>query len=158
MKKLLLSFLILSIFSCKEKSYLHEVTEINLSQNNADKNKEKTPEVFINIAYANLYQEALSANKLVDATEVITSIGDKQVAYETLIAKMMADPDVILPNTSEMRADLESFIIEGYKRFFVRFPTEAEKFWWINYLNSHPNLTAEHVYFSMATCNEYYYY
>ncbi|MFT4759024.1 MAG: hypothetical protein ACI9XO_000165 [Paraglaciecola sp.] len=158
MKHLIYFFLIIILFSCKEKSYVHEVNEIDVAQNNADKNKEKTPEIFINIAYANLYQEALSANRLVDATEVVQSIGDKQVAYETLIAKMMVDPEVILPTNAEMRDDLETFVEDTYKRFFVRIPTEAEKTWWINYLESHPNLTAEHVFFSMATSNEYNFY
>ena len=158
MKHLIYFFLIISLFACIEKSYVHEVNEIDVAQNNADKNKEKTPEIFINIAYANLYQEALSANRLVDATEAVTSIGDKQVAYETLIAKMMADPDVVLPTNAEMRADLETFIEDTYRRFYVRIPTEAEKTWWINYLESHPNLTAEHVFFAMATSNEYNYY
>jgi len=158
MKHFILFISLLTFFSCKEKSYIHEVNTIEVAQNNADKTKEKSPEVFINVAYANLYQDALSANRLVDATEVVLSIGDKQVAYETLIAKMMKDPDVVLPTNQEMRDDLEEFIIETYKRFYVRLPTEAEKFWWVNYLESQPNLTAEHVYFSMATSNEYYFY
>jgi hypothetical protein len=158
MKHFIYIFLIIALFSCKEKSYVHEINTIDVAQNNADKNKEKTPEIFINIAYANLYQEALSTNRLVDATETVQSIGDKQVAYETLIAKMMTDPDVILPSNAEMRDDLETFVEDTYKRFFVRIPTEAEKTWWINYLESHPNLTAEHVFFAMATSNEYNFY
>ena len=158
MKHFTFFFLIIMLFSCKEKSYVHEINEINVAQNNADKNKEKTPEIFINIAYANLYQEPLSANRLVDATEAVLSIGDKQVAYETLIAKMMVDTDVILPTNAEMRNDLETFVEDTYKRFFVRIPTEAEKTWWVNYLESHPNLTAEHVFFAMATSNEYNFY
>lgn len=158
MKQLIYIFFLITLFSCKEKSYIHEVNQIDVAQNNADKNKEKSPEIFINIAYANLYQEALSANRLVDATEAVLSVGDKQVAYETLIAKMMIDPNVILPSNAEMRGDLEQFIIDAYQRFYVRIPTEAEKTWWVNYLESHPNLTSEHVFFAMATSNEYNFY
>ena len=158
MKHLFYLYIFLVLFSCKEKNYIHEVNEIDIAQNNADKNKEKTPEIFINVAYANLYQQALSSNQLVDATEAVLSIGDKQVAYETLIAKMMVDPNVVLPSNTEMRDDLEQFIINTYKRFYVRIPTEAEKTWWDNYLESHPNLTAEHVFFAMATSNEYNFY
>jgi len=156
-----ISILILAViflFSCKEKTFIHEVNEIDVTQNNADKDKEKSPEVFINIVYANLYQEALSPNNLVDITDIITSIGDKQVAYETVIAKMMADPNVKLPTEEEMRGDIEQFIIDTYKRFYVRLPSEAEKTWWENYIESHPNLTPELLYFAMATSNEYYFY
>lgn len=152
------SLLLFSLHSCKEKTYIHEVNEIVVKPNNAGKNKEKSPEQFINIVYANLYQEALSPNKLVDATETILSIGDKQVAYETVIAKMMADPEVILPTQAEMTDSTDQFIIDTYKRFYVRFPTEAEKTWWQNYIQSNPNLTPELVYYSFATSNEYYFY
>ena len=155
---LLLSFLFFVLFACKEKSYIHEVDEINVTQNNADKDKEKSPEQFINITYANLYQEPLSPNNLVDITDVITSIGDKQVAYETVIAKMMADPAVILPTKESMLANMESFIVDTYKRFYVRLPSEAEITWWENYIESNPNLTPELIYFSFATSNEYYFY
>lgn len=158
MKQFIYIIIVISLFSCKEKSYVHEINEIDVAQNNADKNKEKSPEIFINVAYANLYQEALSTNRLVDATEAVLSIGDKQVAYEVLIAKMMVDPNVILPTNAEMRNDLETFIEEAYSRFYVRIPTEAEKTWWVNYLESHPNLTSEHVFFAMATSNEYNFY
>lgn len=149
----------LFLFSCnEEKTYLYEVNTLNIEQNNAGKTKEKSTEQFLNIAYANLYQTALSPSQLVKLSNIVASIGDKQVAYETIIAKMMADDAVILPDNEEMRNDLEQFIIDTYKRFYVRIPTEAERTWWINYLESHPNLTSEHVYFSFATSNEYYYY
>lgn len=150
--------LLLALSSCKEKNYLFEVKEITVTSNNAEKDKEKTQEQFINILYANLYQEALSPNELVDISDVITSIGDKQVAYETVIAKMMKDPQVKLPTREDMNDNLEAFVLNTYQRFFVRNPTEAEKSWWINFLSTHPNLTPEHVYFAFSTCNEYYFY
>jgi hypothetical protein len=57
-----------------------------------------------------------------------------------------------------MRQDPEAFITETYKRFFVRVPTEAEKTYMINYINSHPEVTPEHVYYAFAISNEYYFY
>ena len=57
-----------------------------------------------------------------------------------------------------MRADIEQFVIKTYKRFYVRKPSEAEKTFFINYIESHPNITAEHLYFSFASSNEYYFY
>lgn len=154
----LIPILLLFSLSCKEKTYIHSVNEITVTPNNAGKNKEKSTEQFINITYANLYQEALSPNDLVDKTELILSIGDKQVAYESVIAKMMVDPNVKLPTKDEMLADVEGFIIETYKRFYVRLPSEAEKTWWENYIESHPNLTPELMYFAFATSNEYNFY
>jgi hypothetical protein len=161
MLRILAFLLMASLFTtygCEERPYIYEVNDIDVEPNNSGKNKEKSQEQFINIAYANLYQRPLSPNQLVDVSNVITSIGDKQVAYETIIAKMMGDPNISIPTSQEMRDDVEGFVLETYKRFFVRIPTEAEKTFFINFIESNPNVTPELVYFSFATSNEYYFY
>lgn len=156
---LLIPLVFLAITGCKKNtSYLYEVNTVTVNPNNGGKTKQKSQEQFINIAYANFFQEALAPNDLVDISDVVTSIGDKQVAFEAVISKMVADPSVIVPSNQEMRADLEQFIIDTYKRFYVRVPTEAEKTWWINYLESNTDVSPELVYFSFATANEYYFY
>lgn len=157
-KVITLSAVLLCSFGCKEESYIYEVNDVNINPNNSTKEKEKTTEQYLNILYANLYQKALSPNKLYELNTVIQSIGDKQVAYETVVAKMLKDPDVVLPTEDEMRANLGQFITDTYKRFFIRLPTEAEKTFMVNFLESRPDLGPEHVYFSMATSNEYYFY
>lgn len=149
---------VLTLAGCKDKDYIYQVNEVNILPNNADKDKEKTNEQYINIVYANLYQKALSPDKLVDLSNVIQSIGDKQVAYEIIISKMMNDPLVKLPTVQEMNANPGKFITNTYKRFFVREPTQAEKTFFLNFIKSHPNLTPEHIYFAFATSSEYYYY
>jgi len=154
-------FFIIVLFvlvGCKDDKYIYEVNKVDILPNNADKNKEKTNEQYLNIVYANLYQKALSPDKLVDLSNVIQSIGDKQVAHEIIISKMMNDPDIKLPPLSEMKADPEKFIINTYKRFFVREPTQAEKAFFLNFIKSHPNITPEHIYFAFATSAEYDYY
>lgn len=153
----ILSFILL-FAACKNKDYIYQVNEVSILPNNADKNKQKTNEQYINIVYANLYQKALSPDKLVDLSNVLQSIGDKQVGYEIIISKMMNDPAVKLPTAADMKADPDKFIIETYKRFYVRQPTQAEKSFFVNFLKSHPNLTPEHVYFAFSTSAEYYYY
>jgi len=159
--RLLICFSFLFIFlvsSCTEETVIYDVNPITVTSNNGGKTKEKSTEQFLNVAYANIYQTALSPSELVELTNIVNSIGDKQVAYETIIAKMMSDPDVVLPSTDSMRSDLAIFITETYKRFYVRNPTEAEKTWWVNYLTTRTNLTAEHVYYAFATSNEYSFY
>ena len=153
----ILSFILL-FAACKNKDYIYQVNEVSILPNNADKNKQKTNEQYINIVYANLYQKALSPDKLVDLSNVLQSIGDKQVGYEIIISKMMNDPAVKLPTAADMKADPDKFIIETYKRFYVRQPTQAEKSFFFFFLKSHPNLTPEHVYFAFSTSAEYYYY
>lgn len=150
--------LLIALPSCKENTYVYGLEDITVQPVDLSGKKAKTPEQYIAILYANLYQKAMSPNQLVRATETITSIGDKQVAYETVISKFMNDPNIILPSNESMRQDPEAFITETYKRFFVRVPTEAEKTYMINYINSHPEVTPEHVYYAFAISNEYYFY
>lgn len=150
--------MVLATFSCKQEIYSYEVNDVLVQPVDLSGKKEKTPEQYIAILYANLYQRAMSPNQLVRCIDIITSIGDKQVAYETVISKFMNDPAIKLPTDEYMRTETEAFIAETYKRFFVRVPTQAEKTWLSNYIASHPEVTPEHVYYAFAISNEYYYY
>ena len=145
--------------SCKkEYDAIYDVTQADIYPNNANKDKLKTPEQYVTVAYANLFQKALSINKLLDITDVILSIGDKEIAREVLISNFMNKSDVILPTDATMRADIGAFLDEAYTRFFVRHPSELEKEWMTNYIIAHPDLSAEIVYFSFAMANEYLFY
>ena len=155
---IIILFLIILGSSCTEQSFVYEVNDITVLPNNAAKDKLKTQEQFISILYANLYQKALSPNQLVEASEAITSIGDKRVAFETIVAKFIKDPEVIIPSNEDMRMNIDAFLIDTYKRFYVRLPTEAEKKWMTEYIESRPNMTPELIYYSFATSDEYYYY
>ena len=159
-RKYLLFFLILSFcFSaCKEDDLVYDINQLQSSSYNANKNKLKSISQYISIVYANLFQQALSSNELVGITRCIESIGDKQVAHEIVLSNFMNSQDVILPSDSLMRADLDAFLEETYRRFFVRDITEAEREFFLNFLNSNPNVSSEMVYMSFALSNEYQFY
>ena len=89
---------------------------------------------------------------------MISSIGDKALVNEVIISNYMNDPDVILPKNSIMRADIDAFVIETYKRFYVRPPSEVEKTFFINYIEANPNVTVEMIYTSFAASDEYLFY
>jgi hypothetical protein len=125
---------------------------------NAFKNKLKTDQQYAAILHANLFQEALSANELYDIAQCIESIGDKEVAREVLISNFMNKQGVQMPLDSVMRADIDGFVFDTYKRFLVREPTEAEITFFRNYILSDPNVTPELVYFSFSLSNEYMFY
>ncbi len=160
MKYILYALSLLFLFtSCQpEDKYLYEVNEVDVLPVNANKSKQKTIEQFVSILHANLFQKALSADEMVEIRKVIESIGDKELAYEILISNFMNKPGVIIPPDEDMRADIDEFLVDTYKRFFVRFPTEAEKAYMRNFIEADPNVTAELVYFSFALSNEYQFY
>lgn len=145
-------------FSGCEKDKLYEVNEETILPPNANKTKVKSNQQYIAILYANLFQTALSSDDLFEASECIQSLGDKNLAHEVLISNYMNKPSVILPSNEEMRADIDGFITETYNRFLVRNPTEAERQYFKNYINTNPNVRPELIYFSFALSNEYQYY
>jgi len=159
MKKLLILLLCFPLlFSSCRKDDVYELNEINATSYNANKNKLKSSNQFISILYANLFQEALSANELVEISRCIQSIGDKEVTHEIILSNFMNKEGVIIPSDSIMRDDLNLFIEESYKRFFVRDITEAEREFFLSFFESHPNVSAEMVYMAFSLSNEYQYY
>ena len=159
-RKYLLFFFIISFcFSaCKEDDLVYDINQLQSSSYNANKNKLKSISQYISIVYANLFQQALSSNELVEITRCIESIGDKEVAHEIVLSNFMNSDDVIIPSDSLMRADLDVFLEETYKRFFIRDITQAEREFFLNFFNSNPNVSAEIVYMSFALSNEYQFY
>ena len=157
--KIIVFFFLIPIFSsCQQDDIVYDINQLQSSSYNANKNKLKSVSQYISIVYANLFQKALSSNELVEITRCIESIGDKQVAHEIVLSNFMNEPDVIIPSDSLMRADLDLFLEETYKRFFVRDITEAEREFFLNYLNTNPNVSSEMVYMSFALSNEYQFY
>ena len=145
------------LIGCK-KNVGYGVNNIQVSPPSANKSKLKTEEQYIAILYANLFQIALSTDDLLEITDVIMSIGDKDLAHELVISNFMNKTGVLIPADSVMRADINAFLDETYDRFLVRPPSEAEKTWFKNFIEAHPNLSAELVYFAFALSNEYLYY
>lgn len=145
--------------SCRRDEYvMYDVNPIGVSGLNTGKNKLKTNSQYISILYANLFQKALSANQLVEINNLIESIGDKQLAHEIVVSNFMNRNDVRIPSMQEMRADVDGFIDETYKRFLVREPTESERSWFRNFIQTNTFVSPEIVYLSFALCDEYQFY
>ena len=160
MKKITLLFFCLLVLatSCKKDDVIYDVNQVNATSYNANKNKLKTISQYISILYANLFQKALSANELVEITNCIESIGDKEVAHEIILSNFMNKSGVTMPSDSLMRTDVNAFIEQTYKRFYVRDLTEAEREFFLNFFASHPDVSVEMVYSAFSLSNEYQFY
>lgn len=158
-KSILPVFLLLFAAGCKkEPEPLFLLNDVELYPSSASKEKMKTNEQFVAILHANLFQTALSANDIFSINTCIESIGDKELAREVIISNFMNDPDVLIPTVEAMNLDVDAFIEDTYIRFYVRYPTEAEKLYMRNFITTNPYVTPEIVYFSFALSNEYLYY
>jgi len=160
MKKITLLFFCLSVLaiSCKKDDIIYDVSQVNATSYNANKNKLKTISQYISILYANLFQKALSANELVEITNCIESIGDKEVAHEIILSNFMNKSGVTMPSDSLMRTDVNAFIEQTYNRFYVRDLSEAEREFFLNFFASHPDVSVEMVYSAFSLSNEYQFY
>ena len=160
MRKLFtISAVILFTFnSCKKEDPIYDVNQTQSTSYNANKNKLKSPAQYISILYANLFQQALAVSELVEITRCIESVGDKEIVHEVIISNFMNKEDVTIPSDSLMRADLNLFIEETYKRFYVRDVTEAEREYFLNFFESHPDVSSEMVYTAFSLSNEYQFY
>lgn len=145
--------------SCKKEPEPEFILNgVELLPPSAGKDKLKTNEQYVAILHANLFQTAMSANDIFDINNCIESIGDKELAREVIISNFMNDEGVQLPAVEEMEADIDAFIMDTYARFFVRYPTEAEKTYVKNFIEGNPYMTPELVYFSFALSDEYMFY
>lgn len=161
MKKLTLLLLCFSLFfsACKkEEEIIYDVNQVNANSYNSGKDKLKSISQYISILYANLFQKALSANELVEISNCIMSIGDKEVANEIVLSNFMNKTGVIMPSDSLMRQDLDAFLEETYNRFFIRNITEAEREFFKNFLETNPDVSVEMVYTAFSLSNEYQFY
>lgn len=153
---------LLTVFvACKKNSSTYEVVNTSSYGDNLNKDKSKSNIEFHSILSTNLFQKPSSINELSRIDRVIQSCGDKSLINEVIISNYMNSSNVRLPSRRMMVDSTERFVEETYIRFFIRRPTEAEKTWFINFINankSNPNFRPELVYTAFAASDEYMFY
>jgi hypothetical protein len=151
----------LALVACKKKAQSYGVVDTNTYGNNLNKDKDKSNIEFHSILTTNLFQKPSSINELARIDRVMQSCGDKTLINEVIISNYMNSANVKLPSRQMMVDSTERFVEETYIRFFIRRPTEAEKTWFINFINSNksnPNFRPELVYTAFAASDEYMFY
>ena len=162
-KPALFSLLIFFFSECKKEKLMtdYEVVETPSYGDNLNKDKDKTNIEFHSILTTNLFQKPSSINELSRTDRVIQSCGDKTLINEVIISNYMNSSNVKLPSRQMMIDSTEKFVVDTYIRFFIRRPTEAEKTWFINFINSNksnPNFRPELVYTAFSASDEYMFY
>ncbi|MFM1762452.1 MAG: hypothetical protein RLZZ512_242 [Bacteroidota bacterium] len=162
MRNFKLSLILWTIFTIcgctKERNIGFGVDVAQVVEDKSRKTKKKNDAEFVSILYTNLYQTAISPNQLYKTQNVVYSIGDQDVANEMLLSNYFNTSGLTIPTNIEMRNDIESFIVNTFKRFYLRYPSEGEKTFFIQYIKSNPNVTVEMVYTAFACSEEYQYY
>jgi hypothetical protein len=148
-----------AIVACtKEKKVVFGVRPEVVYEDKAKKTKMKSDAEYISILYTNLYQTPISPNQLYKTQNVIFSIGDHNVASELVLSNYFNTGGLKIPLDIDMRSNVDSFVVNTYKRFYLRYPSEGEKAFFNNYINRNPNVTVEMVYTAFAASDEYQFY
>jgi len=159
---LLLSVLIVSLTfsSCKkDKKAIYGINDVNIEQNSANKDHLKSTTEFISIAYSDIFGTVITTDKLSDLSTIYMAFGDKKLIEEMVIKNFLNEPTIQIPTldrTSE--STIQNFVTDGYKKLFNRTPDEYELWFVTDIIQKDATLTAELIYFSLMTANEYRYY
>lgn len=152
-------FLPFFLLSCdQEDIYLYEVNPVEVNQPGVEKANQKSDLEFLSLAYADLFGTTISSIQLNVMVQAYESMGDKSLIADIIIRNLLNTPGAKIPTDAAMRNDLNEFINDTYKKFFIRLPGEYES-WYLNQLiTEDPDFSPEMVYYAFLTSDEYRYY
>jgi len=155
----IIACLIFTLSSCKKENvFVYGIEDVKVSRSNSTKENLKNEIEFISIAYADIFGTSPNQSSLNSLSVIYLSFGDKKLIEDLIIKNMLNSPSAEIPSDQEMRTDIELFISNAYLKLFNRQPDEFEA-WKLNELiSSDISLTAQMVYYSMMTSDEYRYY
>ena len=160
MRDIVLIFFVLILFSCKkEKNVIYQLNDVTIEQNSANKDHLKSTTEFISIAYSDIFGTVISTNKLADLTTIYKAFGDKKLIEQMVIKNFLNEPTNLIPviDTTSVTT-IKDFVTDAYKKLYNRNPDEYELWFVTDMITKDNNLTAELVYYSLMTSNEYRYY
>ncbi len=162
MKKLIYILIgICFVSSCKKEDPTHifGVTDVVVTQSSADKNRLKTDVEFVSIAYADIFGASISQGELEDVIITYKSFGDKSLVIEMIIRKFIINEASNIPTINRSSTTTtEAFVNDIYKNIYNREPNAFEKWYLSDLIKNENSITAEMVYYSLMTANEYRYY
>lgn len=149
----------LFLFSCDQDDlYLYEVNPVEVTQPGVEKANQKSDLEFLSLAYADLFGTTISASQLNVMVQSYESMGDKALIADIIIRNLLNAPDAQIPTDAAMRSDLEGFINDTYKKFFIRLPGEYENWYLKQLITEDSDFSPEMVYYAFLTSDEYRYY
>lgn len=137
---------------------IYNVDTVYVYSSNVEKTKQKTSAQYLSILYADVFQQTIPTNTLADLDELALAIGDKNLANDLVVNVFTNAFGAIIPTDGDMRADVEAFVEDTYRRFYLRKPTEYERFYMVDLINSDPDLSPMLIYSAFAQSNEYLFY
>jgi hypothetical protein len=160
MKHLVCISLVLCLLAAckKEDRYIYQVQDQALYQNSGQKTNLKSPTQFASIAYNDLFNAAITGSELNSLNVDLESFGDKTVIEDMVVKTFLNRSGAQVPTDAAMRDDIPTFIKQTYLRFYNRQPASFEAWKLQQLIQQNTDITAQMVYYSFMTSEEYRYY
>ena len=160
MKKRIVILSLIALCACKkEKNVLYNLNDVTIEQNTSNKDHLKSNIEFISIAYSDIFGTIIPMSKLSDLTQTYNAFGDKYMIEAMVIKNFLNEPNNTIPNIDRTsNASIQIFVNNIYKKLFNRNPDEYELWFVSDMIAKDTDLSAELVYYSLMTSNEYRYY
>ena len=160
MRKLILIFSILLLFSCKKgKKITYQLNDVTIENNTANKDHLKSTIEFISIAYSDIFGTVISTNKLAELSQIYKAFGDKKLIEQMVIKNFLNEPSIQISQIDRSSiGGINSFVQSAYTKLYNRIPDEYELWFVTDMIQKDTDLTSELIYFSLMTANEYRYY
>lgn len=156
MKRLIILLVYWLIVSCEEQgNVIFGVEDVTIKQEGIEKPNIKTNIEFISIAYSDLIGKSITSDELAALAVSYDSFGDSKAIEDLIIRNFLNRPDALIPNGIEMRADVNKFVTDTYRKFFTRDPNEFEQWFLRTEIEKNQDITPEVVYYGIMTSNEY---
>lgn len=150
--------ILILVAACKKEATVYGLNEEEVYLSGANKPNGKNTEQFISIAYSDLFGKQISNADLIKLNTTYAAFGDKKLIEEMIIKNFLNKTGVQIPSNATMRADVNKFIQDSYKKFFNRAPKELELWYLSKMISGNAKLNPEMVYYAMLTSNEYRHY
>lgn len=157
--RMMVVLLPLFFLACNQEDvYLYEVNPVEVNQPGVEKANQKSDLEFLSLAYADLFGTTISSSQLNVMVQSYESMGDKTLIADIIIRNLLNTPGAKIPTDAAMRSDLDRFINETYKKFFIRLPGEYESWYLKQLITEDTDFGPEMVYYAFLTSDEYRYY
>jgi hypothetical protein len=142
----------------KEKDIIYDVNDVNVDKPDANKDYVKSLTEFISIAFTDLFGQNITQAQLQTLAVPYSGFGDLKLIEDMIIKNFLNNPAANVPTDSEMRENVDQFLLDTYQKFFNRYPNEFELWHMRNLINENEDITPELIYYAIMTSNEYRYY
>lgn len=147
-----------SIGCKKESNIIYQVNDVNVDKPNANKDYQKSLTEFISIAYTDLFGTNITQSELQTLAVPYAGFGDLKLIEDLIIKNFLNNQSVNIPSDSEMRDNVDQFLMDSYQKFYNRAPNEFELWHMNDLINDNTDITPELMYYAMMTSNEYRFY